>query len=404
MSEFDVLRVGSAVSSLDAPTELAGYSKVIITVTDELAYEAGTEEGRTLTVDCPWGTQTMADELLERVKGISYQPYSASGAVVDPAAEIGDAVSLAGDVYGGVYSKQITYGATVRADLGAPHTEEVNEVVAYKSPESRKVTRQFKSVNSQLKIQADQIAAEVEAREADGATFRAELVEQATEISAKVSQSGGDSKSFSWSLTADGWSLHANGSEVLSADKDGLKVSGEIRATSGSIGGFTIKDGYLSTNNQTWGGTNTTGIYIGSNGIQLGKNFKVDSAGNLTAASGTFTGAVSAGSIQYGGSDGYFDGGGLTGGSVTGTEIANSTLNTTKLTGGVRQSLGNGDYSYDVVTGSQTASMINATYAKMKTLEVSKLVQYNTSNSFTVKTITYLNGDGTKSVMKVFAQ
>ena len=95
-----------------------------------------------------------------------------------------------------------------------------------------------------------------------------------------------------------------NGGTVLKADKSGLSVTGKITATSGVIGGLTIKDGYLSTNGQTWGGTNTNGIYFGPNGIQLGKYFTVDSSGNLTAYSGKFLGTVQAGSIDYGGNAG----------------------------------------------------------------------------------------------------
>ena len=81
-----------------------------------------------------------------------------------------------------------------------------------------------------------------------------------------------------------------------------------------------------STNSQTWGGTNTTGIYIGSSGIQLGKNFSVDAAGNLTAHSGTFLGAVSAGNIEYGGSDGYFNASGLLDMSIFNDKIATDAI------------------------------------------------------------------------------
>lgn len=185
-----------------------------------------------------------------------------------------------------------------------------------------------------LLVIADQISAEVEARKADDETLRAELNIQAGEISAKVDRKGGDNASFGWSLTVDGWTLTSNGGTVLKADKSGLSVTGKITATSGVIGGLTIKDGYLSTNGQTWGGTNTNGIYFGPNGIQLGKYFTVDSSGNLTAYSGKFLGTVQAGSIDYGGNAGYFDGAGLASFSVGGGQIGTDAIVNRHITSG----------------------------------------------------------------------
>ena len=121
---------------------------------------------------------------------------------------------------------------------------------------------------------------------------------------------------------------------MLKADKSGLSVTGKITATSGVIGGLTIKDGYLSTNGQTWGGTNTNGIYFGPNGIQLGKYFTVDSSGNLTAYSGKFLGTVQAGSIDYGGNAGYFDGAGLASFSVGGGQIGTDAIVNRHITSG----------------------------------------------------------------------
>lgn len=174
----------------------------------------------------------------------------------------------------------------------------------------------------------------MKARKADDETLRAALNIQAGEISAKVDRKGGDNASFGWTLTADGWTLTSNGGTVLKADKSGLSVTGKITATSGVIGGLTIKDGYLSTNGQTWGGTNTTGIYFGPNGIQLGKYFTVDRSGNLTAYSGKFLGTVQAGSIDYGGSAGYFDGAGLASFSVGGGQIGTDAIVNRHITSG----------------------------------------------------------------------
>lgn len=321
----DVINVRRALMSLEKQETFDGYAKVTIVVSDDVEYSAGSDTGRTMTLECPWGTQKMADDILSKIRGFQYQPYTAGDAHIDPAAEIGDGFS-AGNVYSGIYKKEVSLGPLYTANLSAPGGEKINYRYEYKSPAIRKIERQYKETKASLTVLADQISAEVTARESDTKTLTAALNLQADQISAKVSRSGGNSASFGWNLTADGWTLTSNGGTVLKAEKSGLSVTGKITATSGVIGGLTIKDGYLSTNNQTWGGTNSSGIYIGPSGIQLGKNFKVDSGGNLYAYSGTFDGTVYAGNIQYGGNAGYFDGSGLVSYSVSGGQIGTDAI------------------------------------------------------------------------------
>ena len=321
----DVVRCKKNVASLEKENLFNGYSLVVINVSEDLSYTAGTDSGRTLTLECPWGTQEMANNILASIRGYQYQPYSATEAYIDPATELGDALS-AGNVYGAICKKNVSHGQLYTADVSAPGGEKINYRYEYKSPTTRKINRQYKETKASLTVLADRISAEVEARTGDTGALKAALAVQAGEISAKVSRTGGNNASFGWSLTADGWTLTSNGGAVLNANKNGLKITGEIEATSGKVGGFVIKDGYLSTNSQTWGGTNSTGIYIGASGIQLGKNFSVDAAGNLTAYSGTFLGTVSARNIEYGGSDGYFDASGLLDMSIFNDKIATDAI------------------------------------------------------------------------------
>lgn len=402
---FDTLRVGRQAASLDAPGSLAGYSAVILKVTDEVEYRAGDEsKGRVLSAFCPWGTQKMADAMLRRVQGHSYQPYTAASAVFDPSGELGDAVEVK-TTHGGIYSRKATYGKIIRADLSAPHTEEINEKTPYKSTAERETTRKLKNMTASLKVQADKIAAESEARRednsqllaaltvqaeritqevsdraADTSDLRAALTVQASEIAAKVERTGGNTASFGWSLTADGWTLTANGGTVLEATKAGLVVTGEIRATTGEIGDLTLKDGALTTNNQSWGGTNTQGVYIGNQGIQLGKNFKVDSSGNVTA--NTLT--LAANKITYGGDSGYLSGGSLSDGSVYGGKIAGSTLGTSKFSGGVNTSLGYADFSNGVFNGWNKAANVKALRLYLGTKELgTTTISYKDPNGAT---------------------
>lgn len=357
---FNLLR---RMSSLDIAPELVGYSGVTIFAGQDeegnnIEYFAGDRSGTVLEITNEWGSQNQADAIYRKILGFKYQPYSAGGTSIDPSSELGDAVTVS-DVYSGICTKRTTFGKSIRTDLEAPYTEEVEHEFQIQSPTDRQYERFTRSVRSSLSISATKIAAEVEAREEADKAIRATLSIQADAIEARVTKEGGDGKSFGWKLSDDSWAVSSNGKNIFTVDGTGAKVEGEIRATSGKIGGFDIQNDCLSYNNQTWNGTNTQGCYIGSSGIQLGKNFKVDMNGNLTASSGRFEGTVYAGNIDYGGTAGYFSGGGLSGGSVGAGKIVGNSLGTGQFAGGVNTSLGYADFANGVFNGWNTAPSLS---------------------------------------------
>ena len=374
--------------SFDKAEQFDGFSKVIIIVSDEVEYSAGTDTGRTLTLNCPWGTQEIANNILQSIKGFQYQPMTAENALVDPSVEIGDGISANG-VYSGVYSLETKFNSNLPATVSAPSDEELYEEHTYVPKSEREVTRKFLDFQSQFRIQDGKISAEVEERKSDTKTIRATLEVQAGQITAKVNKNDGSSSTFGWALETASWRIFSGSNTVLKADKNGLEVKGVIRATSGEIGGFTITSNSLTYNNQTWGGTNSTGIYIGPSGIQLGKYFKVDSAGNLTAASGTFTGSVNAGNIRYGGNYGTFNGGGISSGSIYGNRMVANTISTAYTSSGINDSLGRADYSYNVLTGVSIAEYIGCyklaatTYVTTPRLLIGNYEVSRKSKSFT---------------------
>lgn len=382
--------------SFDKAEQFDGYSKVIVIVSDEIEYSAGTDTGRTLTLNCPWGTQEIANNILQSVKGFQYQPMTAGNALVDPSVEIGDGISANG-VYSGVYSLETKFNSNLPTTVSAPADEELYEEHTYVPKSEREVTRKFLEFQSQFRIQDGKISAEVEERKSDTKSIRATLEVQADQITAKVNKNDGSSSTFGWALETDSWRIFSGSNTVLKADKNGLEVKGVIRATSGEIGGFEITSNSLTYNNQTWGGTNTTGIYLGPSGFQLGRNFKVDSAGNLTAASGTFTGSVNAGNIRYGGSYGTFSGSGISGGSIYGDRLVGGTITTAYTSGGINASLGNADWSYGALNGWNAISLISANSIVTRSLEVNNRSVSWQSKSFVDRNgntvyITYLGG------------
>lgn len=355
---FDKFIIGSAADSLKISDPLSAYSRVTLKVADGVEYTAGTDSGKELISENPFGTQKMANDMLARINGYSYQTYTATGAILDPAAEIGDAVQVKG-TYGGIYSVSKSYGKMIRADISAPGSEEIDESVPYKSHETRKVERQFIETRAQLKIQADQISAEVSARIEQGNELTAQLKIQSGQISARVTKTGGSSASFGWELLNDSWTVKANNTTVFQITKSGAEVRGKITALSGKIGGFDIEADYLSYNNQVWGGTNSRGMYVGIKGIQCGPaatGIQLTPTGYLYAENGYFRGSVDAGSINYGGSAGYLNGSGLESHSVYGSEIGYNTISTAYTSGGINTSLGYADFANGVFGGWNTAA------------------------------------------------
>ena len=332
---FNLLR---RVQSLDISPELSGYSRVTIYAGqneegEDKIYTAGDDTGTTLEITNEWGTQEMAEAILKKIQGWRYQPYKAGGSSIDPSAEIGDAVTIS-DIYGGIFAKNTTYGKYIRTDLEAPSKEEVEHEFQVQSPTDRQYARFTASVRADLTLKSDQIKARVE------------------------KTVGNKTSDFWWDLQADGWSVGSKSKTIFSVKEGGAEVEGEIRATSGQIGGFTIKDGYLCTNGQDWGGSNSTGIYVGPEGIQCGskaRGVQLTSDGNLYAENGYFRGSVRAKMIDYGGDDGYFSGGGISSGSIVGNRLSANTVSTSYTSTGINTSLNYADIFHDACTDKNTA-------------------------------------------------
>lgn len=388
----DTTFVGRKIRRFKSSPQFDGFSRVVIVVSDEIEYAAGVETGRTMRLTCPWGTPEMAQNILQDVQGFQYQPYTAEGAMLDPSVELGDGIT-ANNVYGGVYTQSLKFGPLLTATVAAPEDEEINHEYPYKSKPNKEITREAKMLRASLAVEAARITAEVSERKSAVESLSARLDIQSGQIEAKVSKQGGDAASFGWVLTDTDWTIKANNRDILKATKAGLEVYGKITATSGKIGGFDIKTDYLSYNNQAWGGTNSTGIYIGINGIQLGKNFKVDSYGNLTAKNGTFEGSVYAGSILSGGDYGTFSGSGITSGSIYGNRLAANTVETAYTSHGINTSLGYADFANDVFNGNDLADSVWASSLRVGTK----------GTQFTPKTISFVDGLGNTRTYTVLA-
>ena len=379
--------IGRSAKGYTSTPELPKYTKVRINVDYDSCYEAGIGDN-VLEFDCPWGSQQMANDILESIGEFVYRPYDTEWAKLDPAAELGDGVTING-VFSGIYVNETNFSTLMAARISAPQENAVDHEYPYKSPTDRKTTRQFAETRASLRVNAASIQAEVTARTKGESEMLAALELHAQEIAARVTQTGGDSSSFGWSLTADGFRLESSGQTVFEATKDGVNVTGQIKATSGYIGsadnGFTITESAIYNQLSELYGT-VNGVYIGKDGIALGGGkFRVDSNGQLYATDGTFTGNVYANKIQTGSDAGF----------IQGDQIGSGTITTANTNGYLNGGVANGYFAGDVFSGAATAAAMNASAGSFSTNRAFSLYGY------TVNLSTYTFRDGVGNTVQI---
>ena len=92
----DKYYVGGDVTSFSDNGKYKPISRVTLLVDDENSLTAGDDTGMEVIASCPHATQPMVNALLQAMKGYQYQAYEAGAANIDPAAELGDGVTVAG--------------------------------------------------------------------------------------------------------------------------------------------------------------------------------------------------------------------------------------------------------------------------------------------------------------------
>ncbi|MBQ1800891.1 MAG: hypothetical protein II011_09105, partial [Prevotella sp.] len=207
----------------------------VITVTKTTVNDASTvvaelaRSGSTLTADCPLvkpsERQTVADNLLKRVYGFQYQPYAAKGAYMNPAAEIGDAIT-AYNVFAGLFEQETIFNRLMLSNIGSAISDEAEVEMQYESNTDRRYNRKLAETSAEFAILADRISSAVTSQE-----FQAALNTMANQIDAKVSETGGNMNSFAWSLDSNGFYLYANGAQVFKCDRSGITVVGDATIT-----------------------------------------------------------------------------------------------------------------------------------------------------------------------------
>lgn len=347
LSDYEKIAVGKEVESFDVSPQFDAYSGVIITDSEGNEELIGTDTGRTITI--PGITRAQAQAILANLtqSGFQYQPYTASGAILNPAAELGDGVTING-TYSGIYKMSRKYSPLMTANIEAPQDEEIDHEYPYEPKQDRIFKREIAQAMTRISQTEDAITLEAQRATSAEGTLSSRITQNASAISAKVSQTGGSNSSFGWSLTSSAFDLYSGGTRVFRATASGVEIRGKITATSGYIGngsqGFAITASSIYNGMTSRDDSSHNGVYIGTNGIGVGKgnfrvgsdgnvnigwgNFKVDTSGNVRANNMTLTGTlniggtnITAAALRGGAQSAYNNGGAWTRGAGYGDQF-----------------------------------------------------------------------------------
>lgn len=217
----DKVRLGLSVGALDVGDIPALISRVTLAVDSDNEYTAGDDTGRTLEATCPWASQAMAEAVLEKVRAYQYRPYTAQDALLDPAAELGDGVTVGG-IYSVIAQCETQFDRACACAVSAPELDEIDDEYPYISPQTLQTRRQLAKTRSLISKSSEEIMLKVEQLDGElGQTLRVAA------DGVTITNAEGDT------LTIDGGQIDASKikTEELDASKinvDELNLTGQI--------------------------------------------------------------------------------------------------------------------------------------------------------------------------------
>lgn len=158
---YDGVDVGFKAESMDTGAEPAAITRVNLGVDSAHMYTAGNDTGRTIEVECPWGSQQMADKILSTISGVQYKPYTAERALVDIAFELGDSVSV-GELGSVIASADCNYNGGSLVTIAAPDLDEIDDEYPAQQTQQSSLKRQLAYTRSLITKTAEEIRLSVE--------------------------------------------------------------------------------------------------------------------------------------------------------------------------------------------------------------------------------------------------
>lgn len=258
----DKYYVGGDITSFSDNGKYKPISRVTLLVDDENSLTAGDDTGMEIAASCPHATQSMVNALLQTMKGYQYQAYEAGAANIDPAAELGDGVTV-----GGIYSplSKLSDDGRGYAGISSPGEAEMEDEYPSDGYITQEFNRKIAETRSTITKTSEEIMLKVEG--IDG---------RVTSLSTSINGIEAKIKSIDGSITN------------IKADINGLRttVSGKIDGSTAqsmidqSIGKITLS---VSS------GSNGTTFEILNNGVVVDSTGSIDLHVDAVNIDGTLT-------------------------------------------------------------------------------------------------------------------
>lgn len=312
--------LGPKCESLDY-SQLTPITRVNLVLDNDTMYTAGDDTGRTLEVECLWATQAMCNSILAQVGNKSYTAFTASQALLDPAAELGDSVTVGG-VYGIIGNMNTTLDALCPSEISAPGGDEIDDEYPYKSASDRQMQRELAKIRSSITKTAEDITLRVEEVEGDYTELKVTL------DGVTITDSTGTTK------------IKGSSIETSTLYVDAAHINGTLSASQINLTGA-ITWGDLANDAQTKVTTAQTTANNAANAASTAQS-KANSAYNLADSASDAISAWSYGSTTY------IDGTQIMSGTVTATILKGGTVSILTSTGSAA--------GYMTVSGASTSS------------------------------------------------
>lgn len=155
----DKYYVGLDTTSFADNGKYKPISRVTLLVDDENSLTAGDDAGMEITASCPHATQAMVNSLLAAMKGYRYQAYEAGAANINPAAELGDGVTVCG-----IYSplSKLSDDGRGYADISSPGEMEMEDEYPSEGYISQEFNRKIAETRSSITKTSEEIMLKVE--------------------------------------------------------------------------------------------------------------------------------------------------------------------------------------------------------------------------------------------------
>lgn len=155
----DKYYVGKDVTSFSDKGKYKPISRVTLLVDDENSLTAGDDTGMEVIASCPHATQPMVNALLQTMKGYQYQAYEADAANIDPAAELGDGVTV-----GGIYSplSKLSDDGRGYAGISSPGEAEMEDEYPSEGYITQEFNRKIAETRSTITKTSEEITLKVE--------------------------------------------------------------------------------------------------------------------------------------------------------------------------------------------------------------------------------------------------